>query len=140
MEPEKQHHIKTSQELKELKIFHETLKPINEELPQIIQKKRTEDELSHATDKSAKLQREICKFKAELEAEKQNHIKTLQELKELKSRHGKGNETKELEITTGGLPKKETTTESLKELKSPHRTLITENQELAEIIQRQRGE
>ena len=52
-------------------------------------------------------------MKTELEAEKQNHVKTLQELKELKSLHGKGNETKEVEITPDGLRKKKTTYESL---------------------------
>ena len=52
-------------------------------------------------------------MKTELEAEKQNHGKTLQELKELKSLHGKENETKEVDITLDGLQKKETTTESL---------------------------
>ena len=51
-------------------------------------------------------------MKTELEAEKQNHEKTLQELKELKSLHGKENETKEVDITLDGLQKKETTTES----------------------------
>ena len=52
-------------------------------------------------------------MKTELEAEKQNHVKTLQELKELKSLHGKRNETKEVEITPDGLRKKKTTNESL---------------------------
>ena len=47
-------------------------------------------------------------MKTELEVEKQNHVKTLQELKELKSLLGKGNETKEEEITPEGLQKNET--------------------------------
>ena len=47
-------------------------------------------------------------MKTELEAEKQNHVKTLQELKELKSLLGKGNETKEEETTPEGLQKNET--------------------------------
>ena len=51
-------------------------------------------------------------MKRRLEAEKQNHEKTLQELKKLKSLHGKGNETKG-EITRDGLQKKKTTNESL---------------------------
>ena len=75
--------------------------------------KKTEDELNHAREQSAKLRGEIRKLKTELEAEKQNHEKTLQELKELKSLHGKENETKEVDITLDGLQKKETTTESL---------------------------
>ena len=75
--------------------------------------KKTEDELNHAREQSAKLRGEIRKLKTELEVEKQNHEKTLQELKELKSLHGKGNEAKELAITPDGLQKKETTTESL---------------------------
>ncbi|XP_015750970.1 PREDICTED: golgin subfamily A member 6-like protein 2 isoform X2 [Acropora digitifera] len=73
---------------------------------------KTEDELNHAREKSANLRGEIRKLKRRLEAEKQNHEKTLQELKKLKSLHGKGNETKG-EITRDGLQKKKTTTESL---------------------------
>ena len=75
--------------------------------------KNTKDELNHAREQSAKLRGEIRKLKTELEAEKQNHVKTLQELKELKSLHGKENETKEVEITPDGLRKKTTTNESL---------------------------
>ena len=62
--------------------------------------KKTEDELRHAREKSANLREEIRKLKTEWDAERQNYIKTSQELEELK----------------------------------------TENQELAEIIQQQRGE
>ena len=75
--------------------------------------KKTVHELNHAREQSAKLRGEIGKLETELEAEKQNHVKTLQELKELKSLHGKGNETKEVEITPDGLRKKKTTYESL---------------------------
>ena len=71
---------------------------------------------------SAKLREENAKLKAELEAEKQNHMKTLQQLKDLKTLHGKGNEmTKEIEITAGGLQKLETTTESLNKEKEDER-------------------
>ena len=52
-------------------------------------------------------------MKAKWEAEKQNHEKTLQELEELKSLHGKENETKEVDITPDVLQKKQSTTESL---------------------------
>ena len=48
-----------------------------------------------------------------METEKQNHKKTRQELEERKSRDEKGNDTKEVEITPGGLQKKKITAESL---------------------------
>jgi len=67
----------------------------------------TENELSHCREQSAKSRSEVRKLKTELEKEKQDHIKTSQELKELKMLH---------------------------------ETLKLENQELAKIIQQQRGE
>ena len=42
LEEEKQHHIRTSQELKELKMPHETMKIKYQELPKIIQRQRGE--------------------------------------------------------------------------------------------------
>ena len=60
-----------------------------------------------------------------METEKQSHRKTLQELKKLKSLHGKGNETKG-EITRDGFQKKMTTTESLRR-KEPDQTRQKEN-------------
>ena len=73
--------------------------------------KGTENELIRAREQSAKHRGEIRKLKTELEAEKQDHIKTSQELKELKSLH----ETSE--------------TESSEQI-----------QKLAEIIQELKGE
>lgn len=53
-------------------------------------------------------------MKIKLETEKQNHKKrTRQELEKRKSRDEKGNDTKEVEITPGGLQKKKITAESL---------------------------
>jgi len=75
--------------------------------------KKTEDELIDPRKQSARLIAGICKLKTELETEKQNCIRTLQGLKKMKTLHGKGNETKEEEITPDGLQKKEATTESL---------------------------
>ena len=75
--------------------------------------KKTEDELIDPRKQSARLIAGICKLKTELETEKQNRIRTLQGLKKMKTLHGKGNETKEEEITPDGLQKKEATTESL---------------------------
>jgi len=69
--------------------------------------KETENELSYTREQSAELRAEVLKLKTELEKEKQDHIKTSQELKELKMLY---------------------------------ETLKPENQELAKIIQQQRGE
>jgi len=67
-----------------------------------------EDEIIKARKQSAKLRGEIRKLNTLLEAETENHEKTLRELKELKSLHGKGKKAKEEEITPDGLQKKET--------------------------------
>ena len=48
-----------------------------------------------------------------MDVEKQNHEKTLQELKKLRSLLGKENETKEVDITPDVLQKKQSTIESL---------------------------
>ena len=69
--------------------------------------KGIENELSHTREQSAELRAEFLKLKTELGKEKQDHIKTSQELKEPKMLH---------------------------------ETLKPENQELAKIIQQQRGE
>ena len=66
------------------------------------------DEIIIARKQSAKLRGEIRKLNTLLEAEIENHEKTLRELKELKSLHGKGKKAKEEEITPDGLQKKET--------------------------------
>ena len=54
-------------------------------------------------------------MKTKLKAEKQSYKKTQQKLEEGKTRDGKGNDTKEIDITAVGLQKTETTTESLSE-------------------------
>ena len=66
------------------------------------------DEIIIARKQSAKLRGEIRKLNTLLEAETKNHDKTLRELKELKSLHGKGKKAKEEEITPDRLQKKET--------------------------------
>ena len=66
------------------------------------------DEIIIARKQSAKLRGEIRKLNTLLEAETENHEKTLRELEELKSLHGKGKKAKEEEITPDGLQKKET--------------------------------
>ena len=69
--------------------------------------KRTKNELVKVREQSAIFRGEFRMLKTELEAEKQDHMKTLLELKELKMLH---------------------------------ETLKSKNQELAKIIQQQRGE
>ena len=64
-----------------------------------------EDEIIIARKQSAKLRGEIRKLNTLLEAEIENHEKTLRELKELKSLHGKGKKAKEEEVTPDGLQK-----------------------------------
>ncbi|XP_044179726.1 E3 ubiquitin-protein ligase Ufd4-like [Acropora millepora] len=97
--------------------------------------KKTKDELNHAREQSAKLRGEIRKLNTELEAEKQNHVKTLQELKELKSLLGKGNETKEEETTPEGLQKNETSEGGDQRLRLREMPGQSENQTLENEIQ-----
>ncbi|XP_074622553.1 uncharacterized protein LOC141880868 isoform X2 [Acropora palmata] len=105
-----------------------------------------EDEIIKARKQSAKLRGEIRKLNTLLEAETENHEKTLRELKELKSLHGKGKKAKEEEITPDGLQKKETREEvdqrRLRKMpgQSENQTLENEIQELKKKSKDYQGE